>query len=50
MILLDTHIWLRWLLPTDPLSIKLVEKIEHAEVVFVSAISCWEVVILTDSV
>ncbi len=46
MILLDTHIWLRWLLPTDPLSVKLVDKIEHAEVVFVSAISCWETVML----
>jgi len=46
MILLDTHIWLRWLLPTAPLSIKLVKKIEQADVVFVSAISCWEIVML----
>ena len=46
MILLDTHIWLRWLLPTAPLSIKLVEKIEHADAVFISAISCWEMVML----
>jgi len=46
MILLDTHIWLRWLLPTEPLPIKLVEQIEQAEAVFVSAISCWETVML----
>ncbi|OQW90938.1 MAG: hypothetical protein BWK78_05850 [Thiotrichaceae bacterium IS1] len=45
MILLDTHIWLRWLL----LSIKLVEKIEHADAVFVSAISCWEIVMLVQT-
>ena len=45
MILLDTHIWLRWLLP--PLPIKLVEKIEQTDIVTVSAISCWEIVMLT---
>ncbi len=46
MILLDTHIWLRWLLPTEPLPIRLVEQIEQAETVTVSAISCWEIVML----
>lgn len=46
MILLDTHIWVRWLLPTDPLPASLVEQIEQADAVCVSAISCWEVVML----
>ncbi len=46
MILLDTHIWLRWLLPTEPLPISLVEQIEQVETVTVSAISCWEIVML----
>jgi PIN domain nuclease of toxin-antitoxin system len=46
MILLDTHIWLRWLLATEPLPIRLVEQIEQAETATVSAISCWEVVML----
>jgi PIN domain nuclease of toxin-antitoxin system len=46
MILLDTHIWLRWLLSTEPLPIKLVEQIEQTETVTIFAISCWEVVML----
>jgi len=46
MILLDTHIWLRWLLPTEPLPIRLVKQIEQTETVTVSAISCWEIVML----
>ena len=46
MILLDTHIWLRWLLSSQPLPINLVEQIEQTETVMVSAISCWEVVML----
>lgn len=49
MILLDTHIWLRWLLPTEPLPIKLIEPIEQAEIATVSAISCWEVVMLVQN-
>jgi hypothetical protein len=31
MILMDTHIWLRWLLPDDPLPQKLIDIIESAE-------------------
>ncbi|MCI5117249.1 MAG: hypothetical protein D3913_04685 [Candidatus Electrothrix sp. LOE1_4_5] len=31
MILLDTHIWIRWLLPTEPLPKKLTDLIEIAE-------------------
>ena len=39
MILLDTHIWIRWLLPSQPLPINLVRQIEQTETVMVSAIS-----------
>lgn len=46
MILLDTHIWLRWLLPTEPLPIKLLTYIEQAETVSISTMSCWEAVML----
>jgi PIN domain nuclease of toxin-antitoxin system len=44
MIVLDTHIWVRWLDPeADPLPASLVEKIELADSLAVSAITCWEV-------
>ena len=43
MILLDTHIWIRWLLPSQPLPINLIEQIEQTETIMISAISCWEV-------
>ncbi|CAK8713476.1 Ribonuclease VapC [Candidatus Electronema halotolerans] len=46
MILMDTHIWLRWLLPDDPLPQNLIDLIETADALAVSAISCWEVVLL----
>ncbi len=46
MILLDTHIWLRWLLPTNPLPVSLISKIEKANTIFISLMSCWEVVML----
>jgi len=46
MILLDTHIWIRWLLPSQPLPTSLVRQIEQTETIMVSAISCWEVVML----
>jgi PIN domain nuclease of toxin-antitoxin system len=46
MLLIDTHIWLRWLLPDDPLPQNLVDLIETANALAVSAISCWEVVML----
>jgi PIN domain nuclease of toxin-antitoxin system len=46
VILLDTHIWVRWLLPGDPLPPTLLAAIESAEPVGVSAVSCWEVVLL----
>ena len=45
MLLLDTHIWIRWQNP-QPLSMalseRLIELIETADNVAISAISCWE--------
>lgn len=46
MTLLDTHIWVRWLLPDSPLPARLVQRIEADETVAVSANSCWEVAML----
>ena len=47
MILLDTHIWLRWLSPgDDALPEAVLDKIEHADDLAVSAVSCWEVAYL----
>ena len=46
MILLDTHIWVRWLTAGDPLPALIVRQIEEADAVAVSAISCWEVAYL----
>ena len=44
MIVLDTHIWVRWLDPTaDPLPQSLIDKIETAETLAISTITCWEV-------
>lgn len=44
MIVLDTHIWVRWVDPSvNPLSPGLVEVIERADRLAVSAITCWEV-------
>lgn len=46
MILLDTHIWLRWLLPPEPLPARLIAQIEQTDNVMISAISCWEATML----
>lgn len=44
MIVLDTHIWVRWVDSlTNPLTASLVDRIECADTLAVSAISCWEV-------
>ena len=44
MILLDTHIWVRWLEPdTDPLPAAISGLIDNSDQVAVSAVSCWEV-------
>ena len=48
MILLDTHVWVRWLDPQQkPLASNMVDVIETADQVAVSAITCWEVAWLT---
>lgn len=41
MLLLDTHIWLRWQ-NVGKLPNRLIDEIETADKVVVSAISCWE--------
>ncbi len=44
MIILDTHIWIRWLdSQQQALAPGLINQIETADRVAVSAISCWEV-------
>lgn len=44
MILLDTHVWVRWLDPeVNPLPARIQTHIEAADQLAVSAISCWEV-------
>jgi len=45
MILLDTHIWVRWLI-SDNIGSKPAALIENSEEVCVSSISCWEIVYL----
>ena len=44
MIILDTHIWVRW--SCNDLSNSITSRIERAASVCVSAISCWEVAYL----
>ena len=47
MILLDTHIWVRWIEPdTDPLPASISRMIDNSDQVVVSAISSWEVAYL----
>ncbi|MDP2787646.1 MAG: type II toxin-antitoxin system VapC family toxin [Pseudomonadota bacterium] len=44
MILLDTHIWVRWIAPeSDPLPAHISRLIDTSDLVQVSAISSWEV-------
>ena len=38
--------WLRWLVPDQKLPLGMIEEIENAEEIAVSAISCWEVAYL----
>ena len=46
MILMDTHIWLRWILPNEPLSDNHLKLINSSDSLAVSSISCWEIVLL----
>lgn len=47
MIILDTHVWVRWLEPANgPLPPRLQTLLETAESLAVSAISCWEIAYL----
>jgi PIN domain nuclease of toxin-antitoxin system len=47
VILLDTHIWVRWIEPdTDPLPAAISRMIDSSAQVTVSAVSCWEVAYL----
>jgi PIN domain nuclease of toxin-antitoxin system len=46
VIVLDTHIWVRWLLSADPLPDPLVAQIQNEAQVGISSISCWEVTML----
>jgi len=45
-LLLDTHIWIRWLSSDQPLPEALVRRIEEADRLAVSSVSCWEVAYL----
>ena len=45
-LVLDTHIWVRWLSSNQPLDGKIINLIEEAETLAVSAVSCWEVAYL----
>lgn len=48
MILLDTHVWVRWVDPeANPLSPGIIDCIETTEELAVSAVTCWEVAWLT---
>ncbi len=45
-LLLDTHIWLWWVNQDEQLSIQYQDIIAEAENVYISSISCWELVLL----
>jgi len=45
-LLLDTHIWVRWLSLDQSLDKELVREIEEADRLAISAVSCWEVAYL----
>ena len=46
-LLLDTHIWVRWLSSDQPLREDIQATIGEAELLAVSAVSCWEVAYLS---
>lgn len=44
MIILDTHIWVRWVDgSSNPLPSRIIDQIETADALAVSAVSCWEI-------
>jgi len=45
-LLLDTHMWVRWLSNDQPLGLDVIDVIEQSDYLAVSAISCWEVAYL----
>jgi len=45
-VLLDTHMWVRWLSDDQPLGSDVIDVIEQSDYLAVSAISCWEVAYL----
>ncbi len=45
-VLLDTHMWIRWLSDDQPLGSDVIDVIEQSDYLAVSAISCWEVAYL----
>lgn len=45
-LVLDTHIWVRWLSSDQPLDDKTINLIENSERLAVSAVSCWEIAYL----
>jgi PIN domain nuclease of toxin-antitoxin system len=45
-LILDTHVWVRWVAAGESLTSRQLETIEGADSVAVSAVSCWEVVYL----
>jgi PIN domain nuclease of toxin-antitoxin system len=47
VILLDTHVWVRWIEPDpDPLPVDISRMIDCSDQVAISAVSCWEVAYL----
>jgi PIN domain nuclease of toxin-antitoxin system len=46
MMLLDTHIWVRWQNAPETLPVNMLSLIAESDVLAVSAISCWEVAML----
>lgn len=47
MILMDTHVWLRWLIPGyQPLPPFLAQRLSEADSLAVSVITCWEIHLL----
>ncbi|AFY47762.1 hypothetical protein Nos7524_1903 [Nostoc sp. PCC 7524] len=46
MIILDTHAWIWWVTESPKLSLQATEAINKADIVGITAISCWELAML----